>query len=438
MILIYSEQITNRLVYTLELIFQSVLKTGFQLTGDKDGFLASALPKINYSNEDFGDGLFLKAHSLLFETGITEQKIAPFVFKKQWCFFPVSGNSFLPFDVFACSFYITTRYEEYLDEGAGPHGRFPVDKSLQYKYKVLDEPLVNYWARLLADRITESYPEFSVPEKKFHFCMTIDVDNAWAYKNKPLWVQTGGLLKSLLKADFLEIKSRLRVLSGKEADPYDTYPFIEKLFEGKEDRLRFFFLLGNRSPYDRNISHRNRKLQQLIRRLAGKYEIGIHPSYLSNGNKKLVEKEKQRIETILGEPVMSSRQHFLRLNLPATYESLISAGITDDFTLGWADAVGFRAGLCTPFQFFNLKENKAMPLIVHPLHAMDVALKDYLKLEPERALNELILLMQKVKSIGGTFTGLWHNESLSGRGTWKGWQDVFQQLTAMGLKFENE
>ena len=438
MILIYSKQITNRLDYTLELIFKSILKTGFKLTDDKDEFLRSSLPKINYSGEDIDDGLFLKPHSLLFETTISEQKIVSFTYEKQWCFFPSTENSFLPFDVFACSFYLASRYEEYLFEGPAQHGRFPACESLQFKNGVLGEPLVNQWARLLAQRVSEKYPGFSVPEKEFHFCMTIDVDNAWAYKNKAAWIQLGGMARSFVKADFSGIKKRLNVLSGKETDPYDSYSFIEKTFEGNEGHLKFFFLLGNRGPYDKNISHRNSKMQALIRRLSEKTEIGIHPSYASNSSKSLVATEKQRLENIIGRPVTASRQHFLIIDLPKTYETLIESGITHDFTMGYSDAVGFRAGLCTPFRFFNLAKNNSTGLTVHPLHAMDVTLKDYLKMKPEQAQKEITERMQKVKSADGTFYCLWHNESLSNQGIWAGWRDVFQQITTNGLKLENE
>ena len=437
MILIYSEQITNRLQYVLDLIFNSILKTGFRTTCTKDEFIGSALPKINYSDEDFGDGLFLKAHPLLFETHISQQKITSFTYKGQWCFFPTGGNSFFPFDVFASSFFLASRYEEYLFDGQSPHGRFPATQSIQYKNGALKEPLVNQWVQLLADRIGENYPEFSVPKKEFHFQMGIDVDNAWAYKNKSLWVQLGGFVKSLLKADFPEIKTRIKTLSGKIPDPYDNYSFIEKMFEGREDRLRFFFLLGDRGPYDRNIPHRNPKLQELIRRLSEKFEVGIHPSYASNGDKRRVENEKKRLETILGKPITSSRQHYLRLNFPTTYEILVGVGITDDFTLGYPEMPGFRAGLCTAFYFFNLKENKATTLTLHPLHAMEVSLKDYLKMTPARALEEVTGLMQKIKSTGGTFNVLWHNESLSDRGEWKSWAAVFQEIVSTGLQFEN-
>lgn len=438
MIIIYSKQITERLSYTLDLIFNSVLEVGFESTDDKDTFLRSPLPKINYSDEDIDEGLFLNPHPLLFETTIAAQNTRSFTYEKQWCFFPSRANSFIPFDVFACSFYLASRYEEYLFTGKTEHNRFPAKESIQYKNEVLDEPLVNQWAQLLAQKISEKYPDFLVPEKKFHFLMTIDVDNAWAYLNKSFPIQTGGLLRYFLNRNFTGSKTRLNVLLGKEADPYDTFDFIEKTFEGIEDHLKFFFLLGNRGTYDKNISHKNRELRLLISQLAGKSEIGIHPSYESNNKKELVGTEKNRMETIIGKPVKNSRQHFLMLNLPDTYENLIKSGIENDYTMGYADAIGFRAGICSPFRFFNLEKNISTGLTVFPLITMDVTLKDYLKLSPEQAFVETEKLMKKVKATGGTFVVLWHNESVNDLGIWKNWREVFLKTIQTGISLENE
>lgn len=437
MVIIYSEQITERLSYTLDLVFKTILKTDYKLVTDKNEFIHSDFPKINYSNKKIGTGLFLEASTLLFENDISIQQITTLEYEGRTCFFPTSPDSVLPFDVFACSFYVATRYEEYLFKGETLHKRFPATESILHKLNLLEEPVVNHWVSMLTMKISEQFPGFLVPENEFRFLMTIDVDNAWAYQHKAVWLQFGAMIKSILKADFSGIKKRFRVLSGKEKDPYDSYGLVEETFCGIEDHLKFFFLLGNRRRYDKNISHRNRHLQALIKKLSKKYEVGIHPSYASGENYRLVKEEKKRLEKISGIAVNSSRQHFLLLNLPQTYETLIDSGITNDFTMGYPDAIGLRAGLCTPFPFFNLSKNKTTDLTVYPLHVMDVTLKNYLEKSPEQALVKTKELMNKVKKYGGTFVCLWHNESITNQGNWKNWQDVFLQTIQTGIKLEN-
>jgi len=438
MIIVYSKQKTERLCYVLDLIFNSILNDGFELTDDKKQFQQSSLPKINYSDEDSGDGLFLKPHPLLFETDISAQKIEPFTYKNNWCFFPTSANSFIPFDIFACSFYLASRYEEYLSTERDIHGRFPAKESIQYKNNVLDEPVVNLWANLLAEKIMEKYPGFSFPEKNFKFLVTIDVDNAWACKNKKWWVQCGGIIKSAMKANFSAISERIKVLTNREEDPYDTFGFIESVMGEYPGHLKFFFLLGNRGKYDRNISWQNKKLQALIRNLSMKYETGIHPSYASTLKPGMLATEIKRLEKNTGNPVTGSRQHYLKLSFPQTYNQLIENGIKKDFTMGYADAIGFRAGLCMPFRFFDLEKNITTDLTVFPLHVMDVTLQDYLRLTPVQAVEKTNELAGKVKAAGGTFIVLWHNESLSNKGRWEGWQQVFLQTVKNGISLENE
>jgi hypothetical protein len=129
------------------------------------------------------------------------------------------------------------------------------------------------------------------------------------------------------------------------------------------------------------------------------------------------------LETITQKNVTNSRQHFLRLNFPTTYRALIQAGITDDFTMGYADAVGFRAGVAVPFQWFDLLENKITTLTIHPFMAMDATLKQYLNLNPAKAAQIVIDLAKATQKYGGQMITLWHNSSFTEE--WKGWKEAY-------------
>ena len=69
----------------------------------------------------------------------------------------------------------------------------------------------------------------------------------------------------------------------------------------------------------------------------------------------ILKKEKMRLENIINTPVTFSRQHFLRLSIPETYQNLIDLDIEEDYTMGYAKYAGFRASTCTPFYFFDLR-----------------------------------------------------------------------------------
>ena len=106
--------------------------------------------------------------------------------------------------------------------------------------------------------------------------------------------------------------------------------------------------------------------------------------------------------------------------------------------MGYANRIGFRAGICTPFYFYDLKKEKATSLRIHPFQVMDVTLKDYMGLTPEESKEAIKKLMLEVKKVGGTFTALWHNETLGEDKRWKGFREVFEFMNELGAKLENE
>lgn len=437
-ILVFVPRITSRIEYTLGFTFNTILGVEIQYSTGKDEFIRFAGPKINYSQTNLSSGLFLKSNALLFEKNIVEQQVEVVEYEQQTFFFPTSEDSILPFDPFACSFYLLTRYEEYLREATDEHERFADAENLLIRHQTHRKPVVDRMAFLLAEKISEVYPEFKIRKREFKLLTTIDIDNAWAFKNKKLHIVAGALFKSLIHAQFRELKERLIVFLGLRTDPYDTYKYILKVYQGNLDHLIFFFLLGNRGKYDKNISHKNKKFRQLISNLSSVCEIGIHPSYISNDKPWMFETEKERLEKILAREVTMSRQHYLKLRFPKTYQRLIKSGIIHDFTMGFATEAGFRAGTCTPFIFFDLTQNVQTELMVHPFQVMDVTLKNHLHLNPEEAWETVSDLMDEVKQVNGTFISLWHNESLRNSGQWAGWQKVFEQLTAKGLNYEHE
>ena len=144
--------------------------------------------------------------------------------------------------------------------------------------------------------------------------------------------------------------------------------------------------------------------------------------------------EKQRMEKILGRPVSDSRQHYLLLAFPATYRKLLDAGITTDYTMGYPDRPGFRAGTATPFYFYDLEKEETTPLRIFPFQVMDGTLRQYLKMTPRDAITKITALRDEVRTTGGTFCTIWHNESLNDQGSWRGYRVAFERLNREGSR----
>lgn len=399
---------------------------GIEFTIDKEAFEKFEGPKINYSNTTLNSGLFFKSSTILFETGINEQNISVFEYENNKCFFSVGKESILPFDPFAASFYLISRYEEYLPHIKDQHERFVAAESLAFQNNFLDIPLVNIWINKLASIIEQHYPNFIFPPLTFNYYSTIDIDNAYAYKHKGFNRIIGGLIKSITNTD--EFSKRIKVLFGKLPDPYDTFEYQFNIHKKHKISPIYFFLLGEYGVNDKNIPVKNKVFQSLIKSINDYYEVGIHPSYGSNINVKTLTKEIKTLQNITHRNTTKSRQHFLRLNLPKTYRNLIDNDIQEDYTMGYSEKSGFRASICSPFYFYDLDIEVSTKLKVIPFTVMEATYQYYQNSTKENAIIEIKALLQKVKDVKGTFVSVWHNESLSDEGIWKGWKSVYEQL----------
>lgn len=427
--LIYCPESSARLQYIVDLLLSKLLGIEYQLTSFPGEFIQFEGPKLNYSLEPIGDTPFLACSGMLFEPGVVDQTelMGPvFQWKNLPAFYPAEAPSILPFDIFSAAFYLVSRFEENLPFQGDQHGRFPAVESMAFKEGFLELPLVNLWTIQLGQRFKEIYgSQFPIKLPKYQFLPTIDIDTAWAFKNKGMR-GLGAFLKTGQKME--DRNYRYQVLRGKQTDPYDQYYFLEQLFKKHDLDPIYFFLAGKRSRYDRNIRPESKAFQKLVKNTAREFRIGIHPSYASNFNPERVQIEIDRLAKISGTPITRSRQHFLKFELPETYRNLHLRGIREEYSMGFADHPGFRAGIATPFPFFDLQSNRATNLTVYPFQIMDVTLKDYLHLNPEQALAKINALAEQTRSVGGTFCCLWHNESLSEWNSWNGWSSVFAKM----------
>lgn len=434
LMLIYCPELSPRLNYILKLLLGDLMGIEYSTTNIKNEFLFFEGPKLNYSFEPIDSTAFLSASGMLFEHKVIDQRKAMGeVFK--WTELPVFyksyGNSIIPFDIFSASFYLVSRFEEYLPFEADHHGRFPSSESIASKEKFLNKPLIDLWAIRFGEVLNQIFGDDIKPKPpEYRYIPTIDIDNAWAFKNKGLR-GIGSLLRKDLGIE--ERNYRYQVMRGKQTDPYDQYLFLEKLFDKHNLNPIYFFLIGRLERYDRNVSSASKKFRRLIQETSQENYIGIHPSYRSNLQAEIVQDEILKLSKICGHKITRSRQHFLILHLPETYRNLLHLGILEEYSMGYADQLGFRASIANPFNFFDLESNKTTDLIVYPFQVMDVTLRDYLKLTPDEAIEQIGKIITETKAVGGTFSSLWHNESLSEWKEWTGWSRVFIQMLEMSV-----
>ncbi|MFN3404340.1 MAG: polysaccharide deacetylase family protein [Cytophagaceae bacterium] len=431
MILILVPSVSNRITYTFNLIFKELLKKEFRVTTSHEEFNEWSGAKFYYGdlplNGKNSDHLFFCSTGLLFEKHIVEKEPELFDWNGYKVFFKTSSGD-LPFDVFSAAFYLVSRYEEYLPHRKDSHGRFRPEQSIAFKGGFLEKPMVNIWASEIRRLIQEKFPEETFTDPLYSFTPTLDIDNAYAYKNKGILRSGFSLASRLMKGQFRRFVKRLKVHVGINEDPYDTFQKQKKIHQAYNLKPNYFFLLGDYGRFDKNISFKNRQLRSLIRSIDDNADIGIHPSYKSNQITEKVAVEKRRLEEILGRKVFKSRQHYIKLIFPDTYTNLINAGIREDYSMGYASKSGFRASICSSFYFYNLLTDQITDLRIYPFAIMDSTLKHYLKLRSRDVVSHVKPIVDEVKKVGGNFIFIFHNESLSNQREWKNWGDMYERI----------
>ncbi len=352
-LLVFIPELTPRIEYTFSLFFESLVVTPYKLTKDISEYKSYSGPKLNYSTQQIeNDKLFFCSQGLLMQTGIVPQEIVVSEWNGLKIFYPVKDSA-LPFDIFAASFYLVSRYEEYFNSAPDEHHRFKSGDSLAFKNNFLDIPVVNLWAIELKKLLLKEYPQLVIKDSTYKFIPTIDVDVAYAHLGRKMRVTIGSYFKLLSRFKIVGILNKTLVLMGLRKDEYDTYQYQEEIFKRYNLRPIYFFLAGKRTMYDRNIETGGNSFSALIKKLSSFADIGIHPSYHSASQPEIVGEEIERVGKNLTEGVTKSRQHFLKIILPDTYRCLVQLGVTDDYSMAYADAPGFRAGVCTPFLFYD-------------------------------------------------------------------------------------
>jgi len=133
MLLVYTHKITPRVKYVFKHICTRVLGIEVSFTTKIENFIAHDNLKMSYTKQQLGNEFFVKSHDILFEQGLSDIDINILDWGYTKCFFYNGDQGAIAFDVFSASFYLLSRYEEYLPHVKDEYGRFSVKKSLAFK-----------------------------------------------------------------------------------------------------------------------------------------------------------------------------------------------------------------------------------------------------------------------------------------------------------------
>ena len=426
MLLIYLAKKTYRCDYVFDLILKNEFGIEYRLTTDIATFQEHSEEKINYSDSKISNEFFIKSASLLFENEIKKQEIRVEQKHGIKVLFP-NDNDNLGFDIFSSVFYLVSRYEEYLPFIPDESGRFKAEDSLAFKNDFLEIPVVDIWINNFKIALQNKFPSLQINRSSFNAVMTYDIDVAYKYRGRDFLRTTGSVIKDILSFKIKNIGRRIGVLRGHKKDPWDVYSYITKTIVTNNLNAVFFFLVADKSKHDRNLNYQQPVMKRLVTDVAKSSEIGIHPSFYSSSIPEKIITEKERLEHLSGKIITKSRQHYLKFILPDSYNFLLAAGITEDYSMGFAQMPGFRAGTCKPFYFYDLKNEKATALKLFPITFMESTVMNNSS-NTEQAYQKIVSLLEEVKKVNGTFISLWHNHTISETLEYKEWRKVHERM----------
>ncbi|RIV46790.1 polysaccharide deacetylase family protein [Flagellimonas pelagia] len=425
MLLIFTHKVTNRLTYTAKQIFERILGMEISFTTKVEDFIKHNGPKMTYSKQPLQNEFFIRSNDLLFEQGINDLEIKVSDWDGVPCFFASGEKSTVPYDVFSASFFLLSRYEEYLPHVKDSVGRFPVKESLAYQHKFLELPVVDLWAYKLLDALKERFPNLEYEEKSYGFTSIINVTTSHAYKMRGLARTLGGLFLDLGNFKFRYVWERISVLLGLRKDPYDNFYELVEIHKKFPIKTMFFFQFAKHSAHDKNISPNNNKFRYLIKSIADYSIVSLSTSFLSSTNKDVLKEEKKQLANLIHRPINYSRLRYNRVNVPAAYRNLVETEFTDDFSMGYTHEIGFRAGTCTPFHFYDINMEVRQPLKVHPFALHDYALVNYKK--KDEVYEKMDRVYRMVKQVKGDFVMVFSNELLGSKHRLD-WMELYQSF----------
>ena len=233
-------------------------------------------------------------------------------------------------------------------------------------------------------------------------------------------------LNDIYRFKLRQLYQRYLVLSGFKKDPYDTFKWLINKQKQVKPKFQMFFLIGDYSTFDKNINTNKKVFVSLIKSVADYCKVGLKLSYFGLDNFEILKKEKIKMEAIINTSLLASRNSFNKLNLPNCYRNLINLEVKEDYSMGYVNEIGFRAGTCSPFLFYDLDYEIQTPLMIHSFQVMDYALlskKSFL--DKKQAVEKMI---QEIQAVDGTFIPIFHNYTFSSEHRWTGFKDLFNLI----------
>ena len=422
MLLVYSLKTTQRISYIFKHICTRILGIEVGFTSQIEEFISYTGPKLSYGKIPLGNEFFIQSYGLLNQQGFDDVEIIVKEWEGTKGFFSVGKLSVLPFDIFSASFFLLSRYEEYLPHVKDEKGRFLASESIAFKEGFLQEPIVDIWAYKLKNLLSEAFPGLQFPLKTMKVHTLVNAIQPFAYKNKGFLRSFSGYIKDISKLNFKAIWHRTSALFGLKEDPFNTFNWLIENVKNLNNKITVFFLIGASVNFDEGINSKRKVFKLLVKNIADYKEVGIIFSKDSLNDITILKDEKEQIETITNRSLLKAMNNDYLVSLPENYRNLIELEIKEDFTMVYENVPGFRASTCTPFLFYDLDYEIVTPLLITPIAATTTAFRNVNKKFRMNVFNDLL---SSVRKVNGNYSIIFTNKDFSITEQDKVWKTMF-------------
>ena len=455
MILVFTHKVSHALQYVLEEIFSKHFHVKFEITNNQEHYQsATNTLKIKYTplNDSELEGLWIPNSEFL-NRNLNEINDVNLFSKIDWIpmkkveimdstfikmlnllnlqnenfklhehyslrpvYFPMKSE--LGFDVFSHVFVLLSNIEEIIlskdSENLDKFNRIKSNKLSFVKTQMHLLPMVEIAIERLKDFLKLELNE----KREFQIIPTADIDQCFRFKGKPIYKVLGGALKNpkTILSRFLSLFSK--------TDSFTPSETVQTILSQNPNSKIFWLCNNKQSKLNKQAKRSNVEFQEEIIQSVKYSDIGIHPSYQLSKEIEIYAEEKNWLMQISKQEIVHSRQHYIHLTLPKTYQILEKMNIENDWSMGFNDNIGYRTGTCLPYFWFDISTNEKTNLIINPFVIMDVSFKNYLKINSLQANQLGKLFKQSIKQYKGIFCFIFHNESVSETDGWQGWKNT--------------
>jgi hypothetical protein len=332
-------------------------------------------------------------------------------------------------DIFASSFFMLTRWEEIVIPKKDVFGRCAESEMFVVKNNLTDRPVVNEYCLFLKGLLLNINVGFTVLPCKFSAMITHDVDFLFRYGSLFSLGQNlaGDIInRKSLRSAMQTISGYIDFRRGIIKDPFDTFNELMDASEKHGLKSSFYFKPSVLKETDCTYDIFDKRVIEIINRIERRgHEVGIHPSKNTFHNEEQFYSEVHRMRS-LDVPISGGRQHYLLYDVSETFNYWEKASLEYDNGLGFSGILGFRCGVCWPFNVFDIKRRRTLKLIEKPLCVMEAAILTE-NPDPEILYANIQKVLNQIKKHSGLFVFLWHNDGFN-RPEYVKYKEVYNEI----------